>query len=209
MKRAVAFLLLIIAPVSAATKPGPASPFSGTVSQQEQNKAVAGRVFNEIFNQGKFQVADEIYAKDFVNHGLHRDVGLADDQAAARFEKQACPDLSMTIGPIVAEGDLVSVLWTARGTNTAAAGWLPPTGVKIELRGITIWRIVDGKIREEWTSYNEMRIVREFIYQLRWQLLGLLCVGLFLLWICYRLVGKLASPFQRFQRHPRPLGRYR
>ena len=40
------------------------------------NKAVARRVFDEIFNQGKFQVADEIYAKDFVNHGLHRDANL-------------------------------------------------------------------------------------------------------------------------------------
>ena len=39
-----------------------------------RNKAIAKRVFEEIFNQGKFEVADEIYAPDFRNHGLHRDL---------------------------------------------------------------------------------------------------------------------------------------
>src|SRR5215469_15702486 len=53
------------------------------------NKAVAMRVFDEIFNQGKFQVADEIYAPDFQNHGLHRSVDLKTDQDAVHAEKKA------------------------------------------------------------------------------------------------------------------------
>jgi steroid delta-isomerase-like uncharacterized protein len=164
------------------------------VSQQEQNKAIARRVFEEIFNQGKFQVADEIYAKDFVNHGWHGNWDLAEDQAAARFEKQACPDLKITVGPMVAEGDMVSVLWFLRGTNTARVGWIPATGAKIGGRGITIWRIADGRIREEWTSYNELLLLREIVNQLRWQLLGLVCVALILFWIAARFVRRL---FQR------------
>ena len=60
-------------------------------SQQARNKAIAGRVFEEIFNQGKFQVAEEIYAKDFVNHWLHRNFDLQEDQAAVRAEKKAFP----------------------------------------------------------------------------------------------------------------------
>jgi steroid delta-isomerase-like uncharacterized protein len=191
MKRAVALLLLTVLPAWAAAAPAAVSSPRTSPSQQEQNKTVARRVFEEIFNRGKFQVASEIYARDFVNHGLHSDVSLAEDQAAARFEKQVCPDLQMAIGAMVAEGDLVSVLWIARGTNTASAGWLPATGAKIELRGITIWRIDDGKIREEWTSYNELRIVREIVYQLRWQLLGLVCAVLFLFWIPARLMRRL------------------
>ena len=195
MKWAMVFLFLGIAPVWAA--PAPASSPAQAVSLQEQNKAVARRVFDEIFNQSKFQVADEIYAKDFVNHGLHRDANLAEDQAAVHFEKQACPDLKLTVGPMVAEGDLVSVLWIARGTNTARVGWLPATGVKIEARGITIWRIVDGKIREEWTSYNEMSVARELIDQLRWQLIGLVCLASILFWIACRLTGKMCMRWSR------------
>jgi len=190
VKTPLAFLFLVIAPAWAATLAAPASPATAA-AQREQNKAVARRVFDEIFNQGKFQVADEIYANDFVNHGLHSDADLAEDQAAVRFEKQACPDLKMTIGPMVAEGDLVSVLWIFRGTNTARVGWLPATGAKIEVRGITIWRIVGGKIREEWTSYNEMRVVREVVYQLRWHLLGIVCVALILFWAAGKLLRRL------------------
>jgi steroid delta-isomerase-like uncharacterized protein len=191
LQRTVAFLLLIIAPAWAATKPVAAPSTSAIRSQQEQNKAVARRVFDEIFGQGKFQVADEIYAKDFVNHGMHHDASLEEDQNAQRFEKQACPDLTMSVGSMVAEGDLVSVLWIARGTDSGRVGWMPATGAKIEVRGITIWRIADGKIREEWSSFNEMTVVREIAYQLRWQLIGFLCLMLVLLWAVYWLIGRL------------------
>ena len=201
MKKIAFYLFLAAAPVWAA--PSPASSSPQPVSQQERNKAVARRVFDEIFNQSKFQVADEIYSRDFVNHGQHKDADLAQDQAAVHFEKQACPDLKMTIGPMLAESDLVSVLWTARGTNTARVGWLPATGVKIELRGITIWRIVDGRIREEWTSFNEMTVLSELISQLRWQLLGLLCTVSLLVWIAFRLIGRLRASHRSPLRAPR------
>jgi predicted ester cyclase len=191
MKRAMILVLLIIAPAWAVTKPARPSSSSVVLSVQEQNKAVARRVFDEIFNQGKFQVADEIYARDFVNHGLHKDAGLAEDQAAVRFEKQACPDLTMSYGPMVAEGDLVSVLWIAHGTNTVRVGWLPATGAKIEVRGITIWRIADGKIREEWTTFDQLRVLHQIAVHLKWQLAGLLCVLLLLLWIAFKLIGML------------------
>jgi hypothetical protein len=67
-------------------------------SIQAMNKAVAMRVFDEIFNQGKFQVADEIYAPDFQNHGLHRSMDLETDQEAVHAEREAFPDLRMRVG---------------------------------------------------------------------------------------------------------------
>jgi len=197
MKRAVIFVLFILAPAWAATAPPSASSSVAPISQQEQNKAIARRVFEEIFNQGKFQVADEIYAPDFVNHGLHANADLQVDQAAVHFEKQACPDLKITYGPMVAEGDLVSVLWVFRGTNTARSGWVPATGAKIEVKGITIWRIEDGRIRDEWTSMNELTVIGEVAYQVRWQLLGLACVVLILLWIAAKIIRRLM-----FRRRP-------
>ena len=127
----------------------------------ERNKAVARRVFTEIFNQGKFEVADEIYAKDFVNHGLTRDIGLKEDQAAAQGWRQAAPDLVMTIEKEVGEGDLVTVLWTGAGTNTGTGNGLPATGKRIRVRGITIWRIVEGKIREEWSSFDQLSMLQQ------------------------------------------------
>jgi len=191
VKKAMAFVLLLCAPTFAAIASTPAPPLSTAITKQEQNKAVARRVFEEIFNQGKSQVADEIYAKDFVNHGLHKDASLEEDQEWARGEKQACPDLTITFGPMLAEGDLVSVLWVARGTNTDSMGWIPATGAKIEVRGITIWRVVDGKLREEWSTFDKLRLIRQIVDQLKWQLLGILCVVLIIFWAAGRGVRKL------------------
>ena len=130
-------------------------------SLQEGNKAVARRVFDEIFNQGKFQVAHEIYAPDFVNHGVKSSVGLKEDQDAARGWKDAFPDLKMVVVLTVAEGDLVTVVWTGSGTNTGQGNGLPATGKKFEARGITVWRIVDGKIREEWSEFDNLRLMQQ------------------------------------------------
>ena len=155
-------------------------------TNEERNKAIALRVFEEIFNQGKFSVADEIYAPDFKNHGLNRRDAAADtfelvevyadlktDQDAVHAEKKAFPDLKMTVNNMVAEGDLVAVHWTFRGTHThdGYAG-LPATGTKVSMTGITIWRIVDGKITDEWSSFNEMGAYAQVIAHVKWYLLA-------------------------------------
>jgi predicted ester cyclase len=162
---------------------------SNTASKEARNKAIAMRVFEENFNQGKFQVADEIYARDFENHGLHRTAYLQEDQDAVHAEKKSFPDLKMTVDRMVAEGDLVSVIWTFRGTHTAAGyGGLPPTGAKIAFRGITVWRIVDGKIRDEWTAFDEMTIYRQIVSHLTWPLIGMFIAFLAVVAIMERVV---------------------
>jgi steroid delta-isomerase-like uncharacterized protein len=191
MKNVVILLLLSFASLSSIFAQASMPAAQPALTQQEKNKAIARRVFDEIFNQGKFQVADEIYAPDFVNHGLHRNASLQEDQAAARREKQLVPDLHMTVNMMVAEDGLVTVLWTARGTNTGSAGAFPPTGVKIELRGTTIWRITDGKLREEWSSFDMLRVVRQILSQLKWLLIGVFFALIILLWVIARLSRKL------------------
>jgi hypothetical protein len=59
---------------------------------QEQNKAIAKRVVEEILSKGHFELADQLYAKDFVNHGVERDATLEEDQAALKGWHQAFAD---------------------------------------------------------------------------------------------------------------------
>jgi predicted ester cyclase len=197
MKKVLAIVLFILAPLSAALATSTAPSLPADSSQQDKNKAIARRVLEEILSQGKFQVADEIYAQDFVNHGLHRNVDLQVDQAAARWEKTHLPDLKVTVDLMVAEGDLVTVMGTFRGTNSVPIGMLPATGARIEGRSITVWRIVDGKIREEWTTFDELRIVRQVVSQLKWQLMGLLVAVVILLWVAGRFIRKLRLHYSR------------
>ena len=62
---------------------------------------------------------------------------------------------------MVAEDDLVTVIWTGTGTNTGQGNGLLATGKKVEMRGITVWRIVDGKIREEWSAFDKLRMMQQ------------------------------------------------
>jgi steroid delta-isomerase-like uncharacterized protein len=129
--------------------------------QTEKNKTVARRVVTEILSKGRFDLTNELYAPDFVNHGATRNVGLAEDQAAARGWLLAFPDGSMSVDQVIAEGDLVCVLWTGQGTNTGEGNGLPATGRKATIRGITIWRIVDGRIREEWSAFDQLSLMTQ------------------------------------------------
>jgi steroid delta-isomerase-like uncharacterized protein len=144
-------LMLAVALVAGGCAAGP----------KARNKEVANRVVTEILSGGNYELANELYASDFVNHGQTRDVGLAEDQAAARGWKSAFPDLVMTADKLIAEGDLVTVLWSARGTNTGTGNGLPATGKALTGRGITIWKIVDGRITEEWSAFDQLSFMQQ------------------------------------------------
>jgi steroid delta-isomerase-like uncharacterized protein len=130
-------------------------------SLQEENKAIAKRAFEEILSGGRFELAEQLYAKDFVNHGIHRDISLEQDQAALKGWHQAFPDVVVVPKKFIAESDLVTIYWVARGTNTGTGNGLPATGKKAELTGITIWRIVDGKIKEEWSAFDQLSMMQQ------------------------------------------------
>jgi steroid delta-isomerase-like uncharacterized protein len=130
-------------------------------SLQEENKALAKRAFEELLSGGRFELAEELYAKDFVNHGIHRDISLQEDQAALKGWHQAFPNLSIVPEKLMADGELVAVYWIARGTNTGTGNGLPVTGKKAEQSGITIWRIVDGKIKEEWSAFDQLSLMKQ------------------------------------------------
>jgi predicted ester cyclase len=137
------------------------APLGRAERTAEKNKAVVRRVFTEILSQGKFEAGAEIYAKDYVNHGTTKDIGLEVSQASDRGWRSAFPDLEMTVEKEIANGDFVTVLWRGRGTNTGSGNGLNATGKKVDGRGISIFRVADGKIEEEWTEYSGLLILQQ------------------------------------------------
>jgi predicted ester cyclase len=183
---------------TAAANP-PAAPDVTAQSLADQNRAVALRVFEEIFNQRRPEVAAEIYSPDFRNHGTHGDASLEVDQSWARGELQAFPDLHMTVVKTVAENDLVTILWIFRGTHARYGyGGLPPTGTYIEFRGMTIFRVVDGRIVEEWTTFNEWSAYSQVLHRLRWWITGIVCLFLvgwfYLCQLIFKWLGRRQTP---------------
>ena len=131
----------------------------------EVNKAVARREFEEMYNQGgNLDAAEEIYAPNFVAHeptsGESRGVEGA-KQFAANY-RQAFPDLECTIEEQVAEGDKVVSRWRARGTHEGETEDLgPPTGNRVEITGISMSTIAEGKIVEDWTNFDAMGMMQQ------------------------------------------------
>jgi predicted SnoaL-like aldol condensation-catalyzing enzyme len=113
------------------------TPAFGKDLRADKNKTVVRRVFTDILSQGNFEVAAEIYAKDYVNHETTKDLGLDESEAVDHGWRAAFPDLELTIEKEVAEGDFVTVLWRGRGTNTGSGNGLTATGKKAEGRGIS------------------------------------------------------------------------
>ena len=128
---------------------------------QDQNKATAKRAFEEILSRGRYQLAEQLYARDFINHGIHSNSSLEEDQAALKGWHAAFPDVVIVPEKLIAEDDLVTIYWTARGTNTGTGNGLPATGKKAELAGITIWRIVNDKIKEEWSAFDQLSMMQQ------------------------------------------------
>jgi predicted ester cyclase len=126
--------------------------------QQELNKSVARRVFEEGLSQGIFTVP---YTSDFVGHAGNGTFTHKAGLAEAKGWRQAFPDLRMNVDLIVAENDLVAVRWTARGTNTGSGNGLPATGKSVIANGQATFRFVDGQIAEEWAVGDTIGIMKQ------------------------------------------------
>src|SRR6266851_240891 len=111
----------------------------------QENKALAHRPHEEVFNQGRLEAADQIYAPEFAWYGPGIPPNLPrGPEGVKQFARQlrtALPDLHLTIEDSIAEGDKVVNRWTARGTQKGEFQGLPPTGKQVVLTGIDIWRI--------------------------------------------------------------------
>jgi len=120
---------------------------------EERNKELIHRYNEEIWNKGNLEKMDELCSADFVRHFVPDSSiikGLDELRESVRNHRQAFPDWAEEIKQIVAEGDLVATHFTSTGTNTGSFLGNPPTGKQIHINEMSTYRIVDGKIVEQW-----------------------------------------------------------
>jgi len=126
----------------------------------EESKALARRSWEIVGNP---DLIDEVYAVDLVWHEPDQDVqGLEEAKQFLAMYKTAFPDLNVTVEDVIAEGEKAVTRWTARGTHQGEVEEFgPPTGRQIEIKGITIHRVEDGKIVEEWERYDNLGVLQQ------------------------------------------------
>lgn len=105
---------------------------------------------------------DELYDADWVGHfpGMPP-LDLDGHRQYSEAMSAAFPDLVRTIEDLVAEGDKVAARWTARGTHTGDFMGLPPSGSVATSSGITVFRIADGRIAEEWSESDMLGLLQQ------------------------------------------------
>ena len=124
---------------------------------RDDNKRLARRYFEQILNAGDFSVADTLLGADLVFRNppiLTR--GIDDFKTAINGVRAAFPDLHFTVHDDIAEGDKVVIRWTVTGTQRGEFLAHPPSGRRIDVTGINIFRIGDGKIREIWVNMDRL-----------------------------------------------------
>lgn len=130
----------------------------------EQLKTIARREIEEVFNAGDFDAVHELYAAEYVGHdpALPEPIrGLTGVKEQVSGYRAAFPDLRLTAEDIVAEGDLVVTRWTAVGTHDGELFGVAPTGRQVTVTGISMARIVDDRIVEDWTSWDALGLMQQ------------------------------------------------
>ena len=131
----------------------------------EANKALVRRWFDEVWNQGREETIDELFAANGVAHGLgDTEIDLFGPNGFKPFFRNlrsSFPDIRMTIEDLVAESDKVGVRLRVEGTHRGAELGVPPTGRRITLAGIILVRISGGQIVEGWNSWDQLGLLRQ------------------------------------------------
>jgi hypothetical protein len=128
------------------------------------NETIVRRSIAAIWNRGDLDVADGLFAPDYVNHG-----GLITNfvrgpeaiKISAAWFRLAFPDLHITVDELSADNDIVVVCWTARTKSANDPVRSPFPANPRPLSGITRSRLAGGKILESWTEWDRARVLRD------------------------------------------------
>lgn len=130
----------------------------------EENKAVVRRFVEEVINAGNFDVVDELVAHDHVNDdptAPEAPQGAEGIKQLIGMYREAFPDLHFEIREMISEGGIVAHRWILTGTHEGEMMGVEPTGRRVEVMGVEMNRVEDGKISASHTVSDSMGMMRQ------------------------------------------------
>ena len=130
---------------------------------EEENKIIARRFHDEVWDGGDEAALEELFAEDVVDHGAipGQPPGREGHKYQVRLFRSAVPDLRVTSEDIFSEGDKVAYRWTGRGTHEGELLGIAPTGNEVTFKGIDVLRIAGGRMVERWAEYNDLEVMQQ------------------------------------------------
>lgn len=112
--------------------------------------AIVERFVDEVINRGRFEVADEIVALDFIEldplPGQRQ--GREGLKEVIAMMRSGFPDIAWKTEESIEQGDKVASRFTWTGTHQGTFLGIPGTGKKVSVKGVVIDRVVDGQMRD-------------------------------------------------------------
>jgi steroid delta-isomerase-like uncharacterized protein len=128
----------------------------------EKNKAIVRRWYEEMWNKGNLELIDELIASDVTGHSPIQNVdGVEASKRYVTMSRAAFPDLHFTIEEMIAEGDKVVAVRTLAGTHRGEYLGVAPTGNHVNITGINVFRIADGRIAETSTFVDTLDLMEQ------------------------------------------------
>jgi len=127
------------------------------------NRAIAQRFVDEVWNEGNFDTVDELVDDDY----YHQSSQIPDFDGPERLKElvselhAAFPDAHFAIEEVVSEGDTVVHRWTFRGTHEGPWFGIQPTGAEVEVRGTATHHFKNGRIVEHLTDWDAMGMLQQ------------------------------------------------
>src|SRR5262249_4490717 len=126
-------------------------------------KAVVRRNTEEVQGKGRFDVFEELFDDDFVDHTPQPN--MTSDKAGVRklygYIRDAFPDFHAEIHWQLADGDRVTTYKTYHGTHEGTLFGVAPTHRKIHFESVDVMRIRNGKITDHWGVGNLLSLMQQ------------------------------------------------
>ncbi len=119
------------------------------------------RRLHEVWNRGDLHAVDEVYASDFVGHfppssHLPERLGANGAREGITRIRAAFPDWHEAIEDMITEGNKVVTRYTSTGTHRGAFRGVAPTGAKITVPEISIYRVARDRVAEQWCLLDDL-----------------------------------------------------
>ena len=129
----------------------------------EENKAIFRRYVEEVGNEGRLELADEIFDRYLAHQpdGSALERGPEDVKRFMGEFREGFPDLHSEIEDQIAEDDKVVTRWRMRGTHRGEFRGIAPTGNELDITGMGIFRFSGGKVVESWDNFDQHGMMQQ------------------------------------------------
>ena len=122
----------------------------------------AAKKFYEVYNDKKLDLIDSIFTDDYVGHvNAHDIVGAENAKGFIGGFLEGIPNAFYDVKESFVNDNKVTCRWVCTGTQTGNFYGMPPKNKDVNVNGITIFRIADGKIAELWNVWDQFTLVEQ------------------------------------------------